>query len=156
MLKKFTSDKINCTKMPSFFFNNLQLIMVLLLIFASYTSWSTRFVSKAVCGLFHFRFHFILISLYFCSAKCMDSLTLKRNSFKTIPFKIKIKEKPHTVLLRDLWFLSCNKKFWNSVTATWVGAPQKLTRWQIFKPTISKFWQRLNSTFSVNIRHSFT
>ena len=32
----------------------------------------------------------------------MDSLTLKRNSFKTIPFEIKIKEKPHTVLLRDL------------------------------------------------------
>ena len=142
--------------MPSFFFNNLQLIMVLLLIFASYTSWSTRFVSKAVCGIFHFRFHFILIILYFCSTKCMDSLTLKRNSFKTIPFEIKIKEKPHTVLLRDLWFLRCNKKFWNSVTATWVGAPEKLTRWLIFKPAISKFWQRLNSNFSVNTRYSFT
>ena len=32
-----------------------------------------------------------------------------------IPFKIKIIEKPHTVLLPDLWFLNCNKKFKNSV-----------------------------------------
>ena len=31
------------------------------------------------------------------------------------PFKIKIIEKPHTVLLPDLWFLNCNKKFKNSV-----------------------------------------
>ena len=28
-----------------------------------------------------------------------------------IPLKIKIIEKTHTVLLPDLWFLSCNKKF---------------------------------------------
>ena len=28
-----------------------------------------------------------------------------------IPFKAKVIEKPHTVLLPDLWFWSCNKKF---------------------------------------------
>ena len=40
-----------------------------------------------------------------------------------IPFKIKTIEKPHTVLLPDLWFLSCNKKFWNSMISARVGAP---------------------------------
>ena len=28
-----------------------------------------------------------------------------------IPFKIKVIEKPHTLSLPDLWFLSCRKKF---------------------------------------------
>ena len=28
-----------------------------------------------------------------------------------IPFQIKMIEKPHTILLLDLWFLSRNKKF---------------------------------------------
>ena len=32
-----------------------------------------------------------------------------------VSFKIKIIGKPHTVLLPDLWFLNCNKKFKNSV-----------------------------------------
>ena len=35
--------------------------------------------------------------------------------------KIKIIEKPHTVLLPDVWFLSCNKKFGNSMISGWVG-----------------------------------
>ena len=33
-------------------------------------------------------------------------------------------EKPHTALLSDVSFLSCNKKFWNSITSAWVGAAQ--------------------------------
>ena len=45
MLKKLHSDKIRVQKMPSFFFRELQLITVLLLICDSYMSWSTRFVS---------------------------------------------------------------------------------------------------------------
>ena len=49
MLKKFPSDKINGTKMPSFFFRELQLITVLLLICDSYMSRSTRFVSLKLC-----------------------------------------------------------------------------------------------------------
>ena len=36
-----------------------------------------------------------------------------------IPFKIKIKD---TVLLPDLRFLSCNKKFENSAISMWAGA----------------------------------
>ena len=43
-----------------------------------------------------------------------------------MPSKIKITEKPHTVLLPDLWFLSCNKKFENSMISKGVGALPKI------------------------------
>ena len=39
---------------------------------------------------------------------------------------MKILEKPHTVLLPDLWFLSWNKKFENTMISEWVRAPQKV------------------------------
>ena len=49
MLRNFSSDKINCAKMLSFFFCELQLIIVLLLICDFSMSWSTRFVSLKLC-----------------------------------------------------------------------------------------------------------
>ena len=49
MLRNFSSDKINCAKMLSFFFCELQFIIVLLLICDSSMSWSTRFVSLKLC-----------------------------------------------------------------------------------------------------------
>ena len=64
-LKNFPSDKINGTKLPSFFLCKLRLITVLLLICDSYMSWSTKFVSlKLKCGIFHFRFRFVFIKVY--------------------------------------------------------------------------------------------
>ena len=40
-------------------------------------------LSRIVCGSFHFQFLIVFISLYFCSTKCMGSLTSKRhNSFQ--------------------------------------------------------------------------
>ena len=45
MLKNIPFGKLNSTKMPSFFFRELQLITVLLLIYDSYISSNTRFVS---------------------------------------------------------------------------------------------------------------
>ena len=45
MSKKFHSDKINGKKVSSFFFCELQLITVSLLICDSYMNWSTKFVS---------------------------------------------------------------------------------------------------------------
>ena len=65
-------------------------------------------LSKTVCGIFHFRFRFVYIKVYFFVQQNAWTLWLKK---VIIPFKIKITEKPHTVLLADLWFLSCNKKF---------------------------------------------
>ena len=81
MLKLFPSDKVNGTKIPSFFYCKLQLI--------TFNLWFLHelrhkiSLSTIACGIFHFRFCFVFISLYFCSTKCMDPLTLKRhNSFQ--------------------------------------------------------------------------
>ena len=54
----------------------------------------------------------------------MESLNFKRHN----SLKIKIIEKPHTVFLPDIWFLSCKKNFENSIKSAWVGAPQKTDR----------------------------
>ena len=59
MLKKFPSDKMKGTKN-----RELQLIIVLLLICDSYMSWSTRFVSPKLSGIFHFWLLFIFIKDY--------------------------------------------------------------------------------------------
>ena len=76
VLKKFPSDKINGTKMSSFFFREFRLITVLLFICHSYMSWSTRFLKNCVWDFpFSILFRFYQ-SLYFYSTKCMESLTL--------------------------------------------------------------------------------
>ena len=68
-------------------------------------------ISKTMCEIFHFRFHVIFIKLYIFFQQTMDSLTLKRHKF----FKLKITEKPHSVLLQDLLFLSCNRNLENAI-----------------------------------------
>ena len=65
-------------------------------------------LSEIVCGNFHFRIRFVFIKVYIFVQQKVSTLWLKN---VIISFKIKIIEKPHTVLLSDLWFLSCNKKF---------------------------------------------
>ena len=47
--KNFRRTKQTAQKVPSFFFQELQLITVLLLICDSHMSWSTRFVSLKLC-----------------------------------------------------------------------------------------------------------
>ena len=49
ILQKSPSEKINVTKNPLFFFRELQLITILLLIRNSYTSRSTWFISLKQC-----------------------------------------------------------------------------------------------------------
>ena len=100
----FPLDKINSSKMPCFSFHKLQLFTVLLLICDSHMSWNARFVSKTMCGIFHFRFCFVFIKVYIFVQQNAWLLWLKN---AIIPFKIKIVEEPHTVLLTDLWFLNC-------------------------------------------------
>ena len=40
---------------------------------------------KSKCGIFNFRFRFVLLKFIFCSTKSMDSLTLKRHdSFQNL------------------------------------------------------------------------
>ena len=111
MLKKFPSDKINGTKNALFFFRELQLITVLLLIFHPYISWSTRFVSlklyvkfsifASVSFLLKFTFLFNEMYGYFYS------FTLKRRN----SFQHENDSKVTHSFAPKLWFLSCNKKF---------------------------------------------
>ena len=67
-------------------------------------------LSKTVCGIFHFWFCFVFIKVY---------ILVQQNAWTLwfyniiAPFKVKIIEKPHTVLIPAVWFLSCNK-FQNS------------------------------------------
>ena len=78
-------------------------------------------LSKLYMGFPIFDFTSLLLKFVFLFNKMHGLFDLKTS----VPFKIKIIEKLHTVLLPDLWFLSCKKKFWNSVTSAWVGALQK-------------------------------
>ena len=76
------SVKKTVQKMPSFFFHELKLIIVLFLICNSYVSWSTKFFSLKLSWDFPFSLLFQFYwSLYFCSTKCKDSLTLKHYNF---------------------------------------------------------------------------
>ena len=63
MLTKFPLDKISGSKMPSFFFRELQIITVLLFRFIYELKHQVR-LSKTVCGILHFRFLFLLIKVY--------------------------------------------------------------------------------------------
>ena len=68
--------------MQSCFFCELQLIIDLLLIYWSYTSWSKRFISLKLCvrfSIFDFPFSF-LVKFIFCPTKSIDSMTLKRHN----------------------------------------------------------------------------
>ena len=82
MLKNSFCAKWILQKMQCFFFCELQLIAVLLLIRNFNMSWSTRFVSqKVIQGFFIFGPVSFLLDWYFCSTKSIDSLTLKRRNF---------------------------------------------------------------------------
>ena len=129
ILKKFPSGKKNGTKNALFFFRELQLISFtlrekcrntefFLVRLFPHLDWmwrdtfNLRFLyrlmlkvrlSKTVCGIFHFRFHFVFTKVY---------IFVQQNDFDfKIPFKIKIIEKSHTVLLPHFRFLSYNNEF---------------------------------------------
>ena len=82
--KNFFRTKKAVQKMPSFFFRELQLTTVLLLIRESYMSWSTRFVSlKLGAGFSIFDSALFLLNFIFFLTRSMNFLTLKRhNSFQ--------------------------------------------------------------------------
>ena len=133
--------------MPSFFFREIKLITVLLLLCDSYMSWSTRLVSIKLMWDFPFLIPFSS-SLYFCSSKCMDSLTLERhNSFQN---ENNIKA-THSFTSRPRIF-----KFQQEVLkfnyTSWVGAPQNWHGDKSFKPRKSKFWKRQFSSSTVTFK----
>ena len=98
--------------MHYFFFHELQLITILLLIRNYYTSWSTWFISLKLCARFPmFDSVLFLLNFIFLFSKRQGLLDFKN----VMPFRIKKVEKPDTVLVLGLSFLSCNKKLNNSV-----------------------------------------
>ena len=130
-VNKVFSDKINGTQNAFFFLSRAP----------THHSFTFNFwflyelkhkvrLSKTVFGIFHFRFRFVIIKVIYIFVQ-QNAWTLWLWNV-TIPFKIKITKKPRTVLLPDLWFLSCHNKCENSMIPARVGAPQKLTWWQIF------------------------
>ena len=129
MLRTFPSNKINGTKNTLIFLSrapahhgftfNLRFL---------YEQKHKVRLPKSLCGIFHFRFRFVFIKVYIFVQHNAWTLWL----IVIIHFKIKIIEKSHTILLPHLWFLSCKKKFWNSMISARVGAPKKLTWGQMF------------------------
>ena len=99
MLKKFSSDKINDTKIALFFLSQVPTYLSFIFNLRFLYELKIR-LSETVSGICHFRFRFAFIKVYIFVIFykfIFDSLTLKIIT----PFKIKI-EKPHTVLLPDL------------------------------------------------------
>ena len=97
--------------MPSFSFRELQLTTVLLLISDSYMSWRTRFVSLKLAQVFSCKFGEISKNTlsYRTPLVAASVHGLVDNKNVIILIKIKIIEKPHTVLLPNLLFLNCSK-----------------------------------------------
>ena len=125
VLKKIPSDKINITKntnvKKSTFGQNKRYKNALFLLSQAPTHHSFTFnlrfsyemkdkvrLSKTAFEIFHFRFRFVFIEVYIFVQHHEWTLWLYN---VIIPFKFKIIERPHRVLLPDLSFLSCNKKF---------------------------------------------
>ena len=91
-------------KISSFFFHELQLIIVLLLICDSY-----ELKHKKLCVGFSIFDSVLFLSKFIFLFNNMHGIF----DFKTSQFLLKIKEieKPHTVLLPDFWSSGCNRKF---------------------------------------------
>ena len=126
-LKKFPSVKIKVTKNALFFL--LQVPTHHRFNFNSQFLYKLKqkfHLSKNVSGIFSFPFCFVFIKVYiFFQQKSMDPLTLN----VIFHFKIRIIEKPNTVLLQHVWFLSCNKKFENLMISAWVAAIMEAKFW---------------------------
>ena len=65
-------------------------------------------LSNHLSGISHFWFNFVTIKGYIFGQQNAWTLWLWNI---IIPFKIKIIEQPHSILLPDLWSLSCSKNF---------------------------------------------
>ena len=119
--------------MPSFFSQEPHLIKAFLLIWDSYMTWSTRFVSLCLCvGLSIFDSISFLLKFI-----CVDSLTLKRhNSFQNY----KNRKAAHSFATRLLIF-----KLQQGFKIHWYLHELELSKnWprnKFFKLRISKFWE---------------
>ena len=140
MLKKLPSHKINVEKNAYFF------------LWWAPTHYNFTFNLQFLHELKHIFFSLKLSGGFsiFNPVSFLLKFILLFNKKHLLSFKIKMIEKPHTVLLPDLWFLSYNKKFENSMISAWVGAPQKTdmeTNFLMFENRSLSTSLFLNSTF---------
>ena len=130
--------------MHYFFFRELQLITVFLLIRSFYTNWNTWLIFLKLCvGFSIFVFVSFLLNFIFLFTKSMDSLTLKlHNSFQN-----KNNRKARHSLLPDLWFLSSQqgvlkvndiRMSWNSLKTDLETNFLNLENWSFEYVTFSK------------------
>ena len=130
MLKKFPLLKIKSTKNVLFFLSRAPTHHSFTFnLWFLYGLKHKVLLSGTVWEAFDFWLCFFFIKVYIfvhqnAWIRCLQNVI--------IPLKIKITEKTRTVLLPNLWFLSYNKKFQNSMISAWVGVPQKLTCWKKF------------------------
>ena len=114
--------------MPSFFFHELWLITVLLLIWDSYMSWSTRLFSLKLCVRFsNFNSVSLLSKFIFLFNKMHWPFDFKISQF----LSGRKQEKNHTR------FCSQTSDFWvarrrKSMISVWDGAPKKFDLVTIF------------------------
>ena len=122
-------DKINDTTNALFFFCELQLIIVLLLVRDSYTSWNTRFMGNCV------GFSILVFIKVYISVQ-PKTLTLKRHN----SFQKKYNINTTRSFTPKLLVFKLQHEVWNSLISAWVGAPQKRPGDEIFKLGKPKFW----------------
>ena len=113
---QFLWDKEKVTEMHPFFFYELQLIAVSLLIRYCYMSWSTRFILLKLRVVFYI-FDSAFITVYIFVQQKALILWLYN---VLISFKLKIIEKSHTILLLDRSFLSCNNNLFFSLSLQFI------------------------------------
>ena len=111
--------------MPSSFFGELQLSSFTFNLQFLYELKLKVRLSKSVHVIFRFRFHFVFIKVYIFVLQNAWTLWIWN---AITPFKIKITQKPHKVLLPVAWCLSCN-----SMISALLGAPQNWPGDKFFK-----------------------
>ena len=121
--------------MKSFFFRELQLITVLLLICNSYTSWSTWFISLKLCLVF-FIFDSVYFLLKFIFLLYIWTLWLQN---VIIRFEIKIAEKTHTSFAPRPQIFKLQQEDWKFSE---LELPKNWPRDAPFKLRKSTFWVR--------------
>ena len=95
--------------------------------------------TRSLCEIFHFRFHFSFIKVYIIVQQKAWTLWLES---VVIPFKIKIIEKPHTLLLPYLWFWAATRTFKIQWYLHELELPKNWHGGKFFKLGKSKFWER--------------
>ena len=120
---RYLNVKIYAAKIHCYFWRaQTYLSFIFNLLFYFYYEWNHRVVSLKVWVKVNI---FDWVSFLLNFTFLLDKMHGVFGKF-FISFKTKIMEKLNTNLSIKLWFLSCNKMFWNPIISLWVWARHKL------------------------------